>query len=85
VDRISKSSQKTCLKKKIKVKLNFVGALPKKEDVVEVEEGTTYSQILEMIGINPETVVIVKDKLPVPTDEKAEEGEVKVIRVISGG
>jgi len=85
VGRISKNSQKTCLKKKIKVKLNFVGGFPKKEDIVEVEEGATYSQILEMIGINPETVVVVKDKLPVPIDDKAEEGEVKVIRVISGG
>jgi sulfur carrier protein len=50
-----------------------------------VEEGTTYSQILEMIGINPETVIVVKDRLPVPIDDEVEEGEVKVIRVISGG
>ena len=85
MNRISKHSQKTSSRKKIKVKLNFVRGFQKKEDVVEVDEGTTYSEILETMGINPETVVVVRDGLPVPMDDKAEEGEIKVIRVISGG
>ncbi|WP_456468261.1 hypothetical protein [Archaeoglobus sp.] len=67
----------------MKLKMVFVG-FDRKEEVVEVN-GQKYSDILESLGINPETVVIVKDGLPVPTDEVAEEGEVKVIRVISGG
>jgi sulfur carrier protein len=52
---------------------------------LEVEEGARYSEVLSSLGINPETVVIVKDNLPVPTDDVVEEGEVVVMRVISGG
>lgn len=57
----------------------------KKEEVLWVDEGKTYEDILKELGINPETVVIVKEGLPVPSDEKVEEGEVKILRVISGG
>lgn len=67
----------------MKLKIKFVGF-----DLKEVEvdaNGQRYSDILESLGINPETVVVVKDNIPVPTDEVAEGGEVKVVRVISGG
>ncbi len=47
--------------------------------------GEKYSEVLEKLGINPETVVIVRDGLPVPVDDVAEGGEIKVVRVISGG
>lgn len=57
----------------------------KKEEIVDIDESKRYSEILESLGINPETVVLVKDGMPVPVEELAEEGEVKVIRVISGG
>jgi sulfur carrier protein len=52
---------------------------------VEILEGTTYSQLLEILEINPEMVVVIKDGLPLPMDERVEEGEIKIIRVISGG
>lgn len=67
----------------MRLKIVFVG-FDKKEEVLDVNS-QKYSEILESLGINPETVVVVKDGLPVPTDEVAEEGEIKVIRVISGG
>ncbi|WP_202318886.1 ubiquitin family protein [Archaeoglobus neptunius] len=67
----------------MKLKINFIG-FDKKEVTVEVN-GQRYSEILDSLGINPESVVVVKDGLPVPTDDVAEPGEVKVIRVISGG
>lgn len=67
----------------MKLKIVFVG-FDKKEEVLDVN-GQKYSEILESLGINPETVVVVKDGLPVPTDEVAEGGEIKVVRVISGG
>ncbi len=57
----------------------------KKEEVLQVDEGKTYEDVLKELGINPETVVVVKEGLPVPSDEQVEEGEVKVLRVISGG
>ncbi len=68
----------------MKLKIIFVG-FEKKEEIVEFEGKKRYSEILESLGINPETVVVVKGDLPVPTDDFAEEGEVKVIRVVSGG
>ena len=77
-------SQKKSYQKKIKIKFTFLGGFEFKEKEVEVEEGKKYSEILEDLGINPETVVIVKEK-PIPIDEVATEGEVKVLRVISGG
>lgn len=65
------------------LRMVFVG-FDRKEEVVR-PEGRRYSDILESLGINPETVVIVRNGTPVPVDDVAEDGEVKVIRVISGG
>ncbi len=65
------------------LRMVFVG-FDRKEEVVR-PEGRKYSDILESQGINPETVVIVRNGTPVPVDDVAEDGEVKVIRVISGG
>jgi len=85
VKRISSKSQKKSSRRKIRVKFKFIGGFDKKEEELEVEEGARYSEVLSSLGINPETVVIVKDNLPVPTDDVVEEGEVVVMRVISGG
>ncbi|HID42905.1 MAG TPA: MoaD/ThiS family protein [Archaeoglobaceae archaeon] len=57
----------------------------KKLTRIEVEEGTTYIQVLEMLGINPETAIVIRDNLPTPADEAIEEGSIKILRVISGG
>ena len=73
-----KSSQK-------RIKLKFVGGFDIKEKELEVEEGTRYSEVLSSLGINPETVVLVKDNTPIPVDDFVEDGEVVVMRVISGG
>ncbi len=69
----------------VKIKIKFVGGFRKSEEEVEIDRNNTYFKLLEQLNINPETVVIVKDGLPVPTDETVEEGEITVIRVISGG
>jgi len=68
----------------MKIKLIFIG-FGKKEEELEVEKGKRYSEILEDLKINPETVVLVRDSTPVPIDDFVEEGEITVIRVISGG
>ncbi len=81
--RISGRSQRKSSLKRIKLK--FVGGFDFKEKEVEVEEGTRYSEVLSRLGINPETVVLIKDNTPIPTDDFVEEGEVVVMRVISGG
>lgn len=78
-------SQEKSSPKRIKVKFTFLGGFDFRERELEVESGKKYSELLEELGINPETVVLVKDTEPVPIDSVAEDGEVKVLRVISGG
>ena len=78
-------SQKKSSRKKIRVKFTFLGGFEYKERLIEANEGEIYSDLLEKLGINPETVIIIKDAEPVPVDSKAEECEIKVLRVISGG
>ena len=77
-----KSQRKSSLKR---IRLKFVGGFDIKEKELEVEEGTRYSEVLSSLGINPETVVLIKDNVPIPTDDFVEEGEIVVMRVISGG
>lgn len=71
-------------KQSVKINIEFNGFEPREREVV-VSSTRTYTQLLEDMDINPETAVIIKDGLPVPSDEVVEEGVVKVIRVISGG
>ena len=68
----------------MKVEIDYIG-FQKRGEVVEIEEGKRYYDLLQKLEINPETVVIVKDGLPIPVDDKIEAGRIKIIRVISGG
>lgn len=64
--------------------LEFKG-FEKGNESIEIEEGTRYNRVLKSFGINPETVIIIKDNVPVPADEEVEEGDVQILRVVSGG
>ncbi|NHW88820.1 MAG: MoaD/ThiS family protein [Archaeoglobales archaeon] len=66
------------------LKLKFIG-FNRREEILEIKERKRYFEILEELKINPETVVLIRDSTPVPVDDFAEEGEVTVLRVISGG
>lgn len=69
----------------MKLKFIFIG-FGKKEEELEIEKSMRYSEILEKIfKINPETVILLRNSCPIPIDDFAEEGEIKVVRVISGG
>ena len=65
------------------VKITAEGRLS--ERLVEVEEGLAYEDLLDILNINPEPVVILKDGNPVPVDDVLEAGGVEVIRVVSSG
>lgn len=65
------------------VKITAEGRLS--ERLVEVEEGLTYEDLLDILNINPETIVILNDGNPVPVDDVLEAGGVEVIRVVSSG
>jgi len=71
--------------KTLRVRIKFVGGFDRKYQELEIEKGLRYTDLLLRLRINPETVVIVKDNTPVPTDDLVEEGEIIVMRVISGG
>lgn len=69
----------------MRLRFIFIG-FGKKEETLELNERMRYSEILEeILKINPETVVLLKNSTPIPIDDFADEGEVTVIRVISGG
>jgi sulfur carrier protein len=68
-----------------RLKVDFIGGFEKKSEELTVNENLTYFDLLNIFNINPETVIVVKNGKPVPLDEKVEEGEIKVLRVISGG
>lgn len=48
-------------------------------------EGITGFEILKALGLKEEEVLLLRDGRLLPPDAKVEEGEVKVIPVISGG
>ena len=55
------------------------------EKTIEVEEGSTYSDILAELGINPETVVVMVDGRPVPIDDVVDSGRIDILRIVSRG
>ncbi len=62
-----------------------VRLFPGGERLLEVEPATTYGELLARLGVNPETVVVLRDGAPVPDDGEVAPGEVHVVRVVSGG
>jgi sulfur carrier protein len=52
---------------------------------LEVSQGTTYEKILETLGLNQETVLILKDGQAVPVDGMALPGSLKIICIASQG
>lgn len=57
----------------------------KTENQVELPEGSSYFDLLRELKVNPETVVIFKNGVPVAFDSPVESGTVDVMRVVSGG
>jgi len=52
---------------------------------VELADGATYFDLLSFLGINPETVVVFKDGVPVAFDSVVVPSSIDVMRVVSGG
>jgi sulfur carrier protein len=61
----------------------FMGEVSGRE--VELPEGSTYFDLLSFLRINPETVVVFRDGVPVAFDSTVEGQKVEVMRVVSGG
>jgi sulfur carrier protein len=61
-----------------------------REKRLRVAEDATYERVVEELGINPEEVLVLRDGVPVPDDERvAEKGaldaEITIIRIVSRG
>ena len=66
----------------VRIKILAGGVL---EKTIEVEEGSTYSDILAELGINPETVVVMVEGRPVPIDDVVDSGRIDILKIVSGG
>ncbi len=56
------------------------------ERIVEIAQGDTYEALLMRLGINPVEVIVLCDGRSVPEDDEVDiTGEVKIIRIVSGG
>ncbi len=67
---------------KVTVKL-FVGEVCSRD--VEIPDGATYFDLLSFLKVNPETVVVFKDGVPVAFDSPVRGDRIEVMRVVSGG
>ncbi|TGC07457.1 hypothetical protein CUN85_11215 [Methanolobus halotolerans] len=52
---------------------------------LEVSEGTTYEKVLEILDINQETVLILKEGQAVPFDGMAVSGNLTIMCIASQG
>lgn len=57
-----------------------------KEADVDVPDDATYNAVLSYLEINPETVIVMENGIPVANDEIIQaDAEITVLRIVSGG
>ena len=66
----------------VRVKITPGGGLDRS---IEVDKGSTYSDILAVLTINPETVIIMVNDRPVPVDDEVSTDQVEILSVTSRG
>jgi sulfur carrier protein ThiS len=60
--------------------------LAKRDDVIELGEGSTPKAVLDVLGLLPDAHIVLRDRVPIPIDEPLNDGEtIKIIKVASGG
>jgi len=58
----------------------------KNEKKIELQENSTALDILKNLDLNPDVMLVIKNEVPIPVDEKLEDKDVlKIVRVVSGG
>lgn len=56
------------------------------EGEVEVDQSTKVKDIVEKLGYHQESVIVLNDDVPIPSDENASKYKtLKIISVVSGG
>ncbi len=61
----------------------FSGEVSSKD--VDLPENSTYYDLLDFLHINPETVVVFKEGVPVAFDAPVDAKFLEIMRVVSGG
>ena len=67
---------------KVNVKLLAGGV---SEEQVQVEDDSKYEDLLKILGINQETVIVLKDGQAVPLDGTVTSDNLTILRIVSGG
>ena len=58
----------------------------KEKQEVEMEEDSTGMVLLKKLDLPPDAHILVREKIPIPLDEKLLDGEsIGIIKVVSGG
>lgn len=52
---------------------------------VNIENGSTYEDLLKTLDINEESVIVLKDGQATPLDGVVESGNIQVLKITSGG
>lgn len=55
------------------------------EQTIEVEDDATYGYLLDMLDINQETVIVLKDGQAVPLDGTVMSDNLTILKIVSGG
>ena len=56
------------------------------ETEMEIAHGSTGMELLKKLNLSPDVHILIREKVPIPLDEKLLEGEsIKIISVVSGG
>jgi sulfur carrier protein ThiS len=62
--------------------------LPRREEEknIDIAHGSTGIELLKELDLSPDAHILIRDKNPIPLDEKLLEGEsIGIIKVVSGG
>lgn len=57
----------------------------KSEKKMDVDDECTYEELLNILDINPETVLVLNNGQAVPLDEIIDSGDLTILKIVSGG
>jgi sulfur carrier protein len=58
----------------------------KNEKKIELRENSTALDMLKTLDLNPDVMIVIRNEVPIPVDEKLKDKDVlNIIRVVSGG
>lgn len=56
------------------------------EDEIELPENASSMDLLARLGLLPDAYIVLRDGIPIPIDERLNDGDVlKIVKVASGG